>query len=43
MRIVHETELAQGRKHSYPQMRLGAALEEPLKSLEQRLANGTGR
>ena len=43
MRIVHEAERAQGRKHSYPQMRLGAALEEPLKNLEQRLANGSGR
>jgi peptidase C13-like protein len=43
MRIVHQTELAQGRKHSYPQMRLGAALEEPLKNLEQRLANASGR
>ena len=43
MRIVHETEREQRRKHSYPQMRLGAALEDPLKSLEQRLANGSGR
>lgn len=43
MRIVHETEREQGRKHSYPQMRLGAALEDPLKNLEQRLANGSGR
>jgi len=41
--IVHETERAQGRKHSYPQMRLGAALEDPLRSFEQRLANGTLR
>ena len=41
MQTVHETERAQGRKHSYPQMRLGAALEDPLRSLEQRLA-GTG-
>jgi hypothetical protein len=43
MRIVHETERAQGRRHSYPQMRFGAALEGPLKSLEQRLGNGHGR
>ena len=41
--IIHEAERAQGRKHSYPQMRLGAALEDPLRSLEQRLANGTPR
>ena len=41
--IVHEAERAQGRKHSYPQMRLGAALEDPLRSFEQRLANGTLR
>ena len=41
--IVHETERAQGRKHSYPQMRLGAALEDALRSFEQRLANGTPR
>jgi peptidase C13-like protein len=38
--IVHELERARGRKHSYPQMRLGAAIEEPLRSLEQRLGNG---
>lgn len=43
MQIVHETERAQGRKHSYPQMRLGAALEDPLRMLEQRLANGGAR
>ena len=41
--IIHETERAQGRKHSYPQMRLGAALEDPLRSFERRLANGTPR
>jgi len=41
--IVHEAERAQKRKHSYPQMRLGAALEDPLRSFEQRLANGTPR
>ena len=41
--IVHETERAQKRKHSYPQMRLGAALEDPLRAFEQRLANGTLR
>ena len=41
--MVHETERAQGRKHSYPQMRLGAALEDPLRSFEQRLANGASR
>ena len=39
--IVRETELAQKRKHSYPQMRLGAALEDPLRALEQRLENGS--
>jgi hypothetical protein len=43
MQIVHETELAQKRKHSYPQMRLGAALEDPLRILEQRLANAGAR
>jgi hypothetical protein len=43
IRIVHETEREQGRKHSYPQMRLGAGLEDPLKSLEHRLANASGR
>ena len=43
IRIVHEAERAQRRRHSYPQMRLGASLEDPLKSLEQRLAKGSGR
>jgi len=41
--IVHETERAQKRKHSYPQMRLGVALEDPLRMLEQRLANAGAR
>jgi peptidase C13-like protein len=35
--IVHEVELARGRKHSFPQMQLGSAIEDPLRSLEQRL------
>ena len=43
MQIVHEIERAQKRKHSYPQMRLGAALEDPLRILEQRLANAGAR
>ena len=43
MQIIHETERTQKRKHSYPQMRIGAALEDPLRMLEQRLANGTPR
>jgi len=38
--IVHELERSSGRKHSYPQMRLGAAIDDPLRSLEQRLGNG---
>src|SRR5688572_751295 len=41
--IVHEAERAQKRKHSYPQMRLGAALEDPLRILEQRLASAGAR
>ena len=38
--IVHDIERAAGRKHSYPQMRLGTAIDDPLRSLEQRLGNG---
>lgn len=38
--IVHDIERASGRKHSYPQMRLGAAIEDTLRSLEQRLGDG---
>jgi peptidase C13-like protein len=38
--IVHELERASGRKHSYPQMRLGVAIEDRLRSLEQRLGDG---
>ena len=37
--IVHDIERSAGRKHSYPQMRLGAAIDDPLRSLEQRLGN----
>ena len=38
--IVREIERTRGRKPSYPQMRLGAAIEDPLRSLELRLGNG---
>lgn len=39
-RMVHEDERGSRRKHSYPQMRLGTAIEDRLRSLEQRLGPG---